>query len=616
MIHRVSPATAAAALLFLGFASPAFAQSESDSEPATESGADQEPASESESGEPESASESESESESGDQESESGDQESESESGDRESESGDQGSEPEEPEPNLGAPAADLEPEPEPEDELDNARTDAQRTAIQEERRDSRYAPSVSLHGEYRLRFNMMSDIPLQTQERTGLPTELGQNYWANQWLRATGKLELGNVFAFHAQLDVADGMIVGDEAQGVSAAELPRDGETAFDGRGLELRWLYGEWRSPIGVFRAGLQPSHWGLGLLANDGTRWSPFGDYRYGNSNIRLLFATRPLGEDTPFTVAIAGDVVYRDPVASLGDGERALQAVLAAFYGDGQTKTIGAYVVYRSQRNEVDALDGESFSDDSLDVWILDLFAQWEFEDPAGGDIELAFEGVHLRGETTLTRSVDNPTHDVRQWMWAAQAGRRGKIVDGFFEAGYTSGDSNTEDSVQRRATMHPDHRIGLILFPELMAWQTARSATLAGSDELSARPSPGSQLLPTDGGVAGATYIFNWWDIRPVDFMNIRLGWLWARATSDVVDPYQQRSQSRSANYLGGDPRARDLGLELDAMVLFTKKLPYDVTLQLGADGGVLFPGKAFDDATGQGMDPVFLGRIRAGLTF
>jgi len=518
--------------------------------------------------------------------------------------------------PNLGAPAADLEPEPEPTDPLEEATSDAERARIEGERRDQRYAPSVSLHGEYRLRFNMMSDIPLQTQERTGLPGELGQNYWANQWLRATGELKLGETFRFSAQLDLADGPIGGDEAAGVSAAELPRDGEEAFDGRGLELRWLYGEWNSPIGVFRAGLQPSHWGLGLIANDGTRAPPFGDYRYGNTNLRLLFATRPLGRDVPFTVALAGDVVYRDPVARLPDGERALQSVLAAFYGDGVSKTIGAYVVYRSQHDEVQGLEGEDLGEDTLRVWIMDLFAQWQWDDPSGGKLEVAFEGAHIRGETTLTRSVERPTHDVRQWLWAAQAGRRGDIVDGFFEVGYTSGDSNTEDDVQRRATFHPDHRIGLILFPELMAWQTARSATLAAAAELSARPSPGSGLLPTDGGVAGATYLFNWWDIRPVDFMNIRLGWLWARATSDVVDPYQQRAQSRSANYLGGDPRARDLGLELDAMVLFTKELPYDVSLQLGADGGVLFPGKAFDDATGRGMDPILMARIRAGLTF
>ena len=527
----------------------------------------------------------------------------------------------EEESPNLGARAADLPAEPvRPEEdqslELRDDMSDAERTAALEMRRDLRYAPEVSLHGEYRLRTTFMSDIPLQTQARTGIPGELGQNIWASQWLRLTGRLELGQVFAFETQVDLADGLLAGDETQGVGAADLPRDGDRAFDGRGVELRWLYGEWKSPIGVFRAGLQPSHWGMGLIANDGTRWSPFGDYRYGNSNLRFLFATRPGGEDVPFTIALAGDLVYRDPVADLTQDQRALQGVLAAFFGDGREKTLGAYVVYRAQRDSVDTLPGEIAREDRLDVWILDLFAQWSLEDPAGGEISLAFEGAHIRGETTLTRSVDRPTHDVRQWLWAAQVGRRGDVVDGFIEVGYTSGDSNTEDSAQRRATMHPDHRIGLILFPEVLAWHSARSATLASSDELSARPAPGSSLLPTNGGVAGATYLFNWWDFRPLDFMNVRVGWLWARATSDVVDPYQQRTQSRSVNYLGGDPRARDLGLELDAMVLFTKKLPYGISLQGGLDGGVFLPGRAFDTAAGERMNPVWLGRLRGRLKF
>ena len=519
--------------------------------------------------------------------------------------------------PNLGAEAADLPVHDEPERlDPDAASNDVERIKILEEQRARRYAPSATIHGEYRLRINALSDIPLQTQARTGFPAELGQNFWGSQWLRATGTLSFGERFKLIGQVDLADGLIVGDETEGVSAAELPRDGERAFDGRGVDLRWLYAEWRTPVGVFRAGLQPSHWGLGLIANDGTRWSPFGDYRYGNSNLRLLFATQPGGERVPFTIAIAGDLVFRDPIATLPNDERALQAVLAAFYGDGKEKTIGAYVVYRSQRNTVDQLPGETLEDDTLNVWVLDLFAQWVFEEPSGGEIVAAFEGAHLRGDTSFTRSLDRDSHDVRQWMWAAQLGRRGDWVDGFFEVGYTSGDSNTEDGAQRRATMHPDHRIGLILFPEVLAWHSARSATLAQSDELSARAAPGSQLLPTNGGVSGATYLFNWWDFRPRDWVDIRFGWIWARATSDIVDPYRQRTQSRSVSWLGGEPRSRDLGLELDAMVLFTKKLPFDIELQAGVDGGVFFPGHAFDDADGNGMDPVFLGRLRGGLSF
>lgn len=479
--------------------------------------------------------------------------------------------------------------------------------------RDARWKPRVGIHGEYRLRFHVMNDLPLHTEERTGFPDRLGQNYWATQWLRLTGELRFGDAFRIVGQIDVADGVVFGEDTQGVTAAEIAREDSSAFARSGFDPRWLYLDWTTPAGVVRAGLQPSHWGLGLLANDGTKEPPFGDYRYGNSNLRLLFATRPFGQGVPFTLALAGDLVYQDPLAELSDGERALQGVIAAFAGDPEDDVIGAYFVRRSQQHDA----GESSTQsETLDVWVLDLFAKATFTEPSGGEMVLAFEGVHIRGDTTFTRTVDRERDDVRQWLWAAQAGRRTDVFDAFLEAGFTSGDSNTEDGVQRRATMHPDHRIGLILFPEVIAWNTARAATLAGADALVGRPSPGSDLLPTNGGVSGATYLFNWYTVRPTKWLDLKAGWIWARATSDIVDPYRQRSQSRSVSYLGGDSGNRDLGLELDASVMFHFDLKNDIRVQIGLEGGVFFPGHAFDDATGNGMDTLGLGRIRAAFMF
>ncbi len=69
-------------------------------------------------------------------------------------------------------------------------------------------------------------------------------------------------------------------------------------------------------------------------------------------------------------------------------------------------------------------------------------------------------------------------------------------------------------------------------------------------------------------------------------------------------------------SYLGGDSSNRDLGLELDASVMFHFDLKNDIRVQIGLEGGVFFPGHAFDDATGRGMDPLGLGRIRAAFMF
>ncbi len=508
-------------------------------------------------------------------------------------------------------------PASEPEAEVAAADASAASTMAQEAAVDDE-APRVraSLHGEYRFRLHLMNDLPLQTQPRAGYPAELGQNLWATNWLRLTGKVELDPTFQLVGQIDLADGVLFGDETVGVDAAARPRDGATAFDRSGIDPRWLYAQWLSPIGMFRVGLQPSHWGLGLLANDGTRQPVFGDYRYGNRNVRLLYLTRPAGRDVPLNLVFAGDLVYDDPIAQLRDGERALQAIVALLYGD-EDKGVGAYIVYRSQRAKTaNGLPLGSPIEEGLDVWVLDLYGRWEWAEPSGGNLFAAFEGLHIRGDTNLTRTTTRERHDVRQWMWAAQLGREGDLIDVVLEAGYTSGDANTEDGVQRRSTMHPDHRIGLILFPEVMAWSTARSATLARNPEFAARPSPGTQLLPTDGGVSNAMYLFNYTKIRPTSWLDLRLGWIWARATSALVDPYRQRAESRSVSYRGGDPRNRDLGVEVDAAVIFHIPLPHEMGIEAGLEGGVFVPGRAWDDAAGNRMNTMGLFRLRAGLAF
>ena len=472
-----------------------------------------------------------------------------------------------------------------------------------------------ALSGEYRFRFHAMSDIALQTQERAGYPDQLGQNVFGTQWLRLTPRIS-GRGVELVGQIDLFDGLVFGDRTRGVDTAELARDEHDAFRAGGVDPRWLYVSWRSPVGLVRAGLQPSHWGLGLLANDGDHEQPFGDYRYGNRNIRVLFATRPFGADVPFNVILAGDLVYADPIARLREDQRAWQAVMAALYGD-EDRGVGAYVVYRHQTS--DARGGGPIPaqiEERLKVWIVDLFARWDFAEPSGGKLFAGFEGAYFHGTANLARTTETPNQDVRQGVFALQVGREGETVDAVLEGGWSSGDANPDDDVQRRATMHPDHRIGLILFPELLAWSTARAANLARSDDLVGRPSPGSDLLPTDGGVSGAAYLFNHYTVRPVDWLDLRAGWVWGRATTDVVDPYRARAESRQVGWRGGDRRSRDLGIEVDASVIAHLSLARELDLEIGLEGGVAVPGRAFDDADGGRMNTIGLLRLRAGLAF
>jgi hypothetical protein len=481
---------------------------------------------------------------------------------------------------------------------------------------------AVAFHGrfrgEYELRMNGLSNIPLRAMPREAGTDSLGQNAWLEQWIRLRAEVGLRPHLRLSAQADVLDGIVVGDTAVGVWPAEWRRDRRLGFGTSdqctrergcerydpGMQLRDLYLEWDTGVGVLRAGQQAFHWGLGIVANDGDHPPPFGDYRYGDLVERVLFATRPFGKRSPLVVAVAGDVVFDDGLFDLRRGDLALQGVLSVFYERGK-RVVGGFVAYR---------DARSALGDVLEVGVVDLHAAWNLPEPSGGEVFAAFEGAYVFGTTSLARTLYRSRDRVEQMLCALQIGRRGPVLDVMVEAGYASGDADVDDGVQRRATFDGDHRIGLILFPEVMAWQTARAAAYAASPELVARAGRGVELVPTNGGVAGAMYLFPQLRVYPSRWLEVRLGAVLARTTAPGVDPVEQRLTSRSVNYRGGDPSFRDLGLELDAALLVTGALSQGVHAVAGVEGGVLFPGQALADETGALMNEVGMVRGRLGL--
>lgn len=491
-------------------------------------------------------------------------------------------------------------------DGADPASQDTEATEEAEETEDEGLAFGARIGGEYRHRFIALSDIPLAPLPRTD-PAEtgqLGQNFFGFQWLRLRGEVSLRPILRLVGETDLLWGVAYGDLAVGTEAAAWPR---TEYGYPGLRLRQLYLEWLTPIGLIRVGQMAFSWGLGIVSNGGNQPPVFGDYWFGDLVRRILFATKPAGEDSPFTIAVAGDWVAWDLIADFDRrGDLAFQALLAAYYEKDQDR-IGAYVVYRDQTNPLD---------DSLDVFIADVYAQLYFDEPSGGRILTAVEAAYVRGTTTIARTVTHPEQEVEHVLAVVQLGRTHPQLDVILEAGYASGDSNPEDALQRRGTIDPDHRVGLILFPEVLNMMSARTATLASSPELFARPARGTELLPTNGGVAGAYYFFPYAIWRPLDWLEARLGAVVAWASTDVVDPFALRARSQAVNFRGGDPTRRDLGFELDGAVLLHGPIAQDVVLSGGVEGGIFAPGHAFDDAGGNRMPPVGMMRLRVGIRY
>jgi hypothetical protein len=170
--------------------------------------------------------------------------------------------------------------------------------------------------------------------------------------------------------------------------------------------------------------------------------------------------------------------------------------------------------------------------------------------------------------------------------------------------------------VTKRFTFDENHHVGLVLFDHVLRWKTARAATIAQDPSIVARAAPGLELLSSNGGVFGAQYVNPRFVIRPRRWVDLKGGVVIAQTTADFVDPYHAGALGSARNYDGGRPDAHDLGVELDAGAAFRIQIDPGSTIQAGFEGGVLFPGHAFDDAAGNKLPNQYLASAQLGLQY
>jgi hypothetical protein len=492
---------------------------------------------------------------------------------------------------------------------------------------------SLAIHGEYQLRYRAMSDLRLQPPIGQPSLNTLGQNQYLYHWFRVGLRLNIFDKLALVGQIDAPRGLIAGDTTQAVDSA---RDSYAAAKWYEIHPRYLYLEYNSPIGVFRLGQQGSYWGMGILANDGDHPSLFGDYRRGALVERVLFATTPMGKDTPLFVAIGGDLVFQDGTANLLDGDRAFQGVAAIGWRTKHAE-IGAYGVVRHQERDKRSIDQYTPFTESLTVGVVDLAGRFDAPLPGTAGTSFVygqFEVATIFGSTSFLRGAYNMPLDptaprqnekVRSFGGAATLGAtkvsgegkdRWGFLTGEIELGYASGDADPSDGTSRRFTFDENHRVGLVLFDQVMRWKTARAATIAADPAIVARAAPGLDLLPSRGGVFGAQYLNPRVVVRPRRWIDVKGGIVVAQSTADFVDPFHFGALGNARNYDGGSSARHDLGVELDAGAAFRIPVEPVSTIQIGAEGGVLFPGHAFDDASGNRLPTQFLANVQLGLQF
>jgi hypothetical protein len=382
----------------------------------------------------------------------------------------------------------------------------------------------------------------------------------------------------------------------------------------------------TPLGLIKAGQMTSHFGLGLIANDGVERESdlFNLKTKGDLVWRFLFATKPLAVFSKeeknsfadnFYLALGADAVFRDENARFFDGDRAYEFLGSIFYRKEETE-IGTYGVYRTQK------DNEKTN---LKVYAFDVFARGE-EEFNNGEIlvHAAGEGAMIRGITTRMYPTTHPgTMDIFSFGFAGEIGMKMKktFLDFTILSGLATGDANTDDDTIYRFRFDPDYRAGMILFDHYLPAMLSQAVKRAKNPEIMGYPPEGIDELSGVPGVENTLYLMPRFIFGEYQGFTAGLQVLFAWSAEKIADPYFSfRAGGEPHNYLGAKTTSYFLGEEFDLSfkykVNLLKSKDNSLDFMIQADGGIFFPGSAFRKENGKNSDAVSLARARISVVF
>jgi hypothetical protein len=381
--------------------------------------------------------------------------------------------------------------------------------------------------------------------------------------------------------------------------------------GNVIEVRRLFGDVLTPVGLFRIGRQPFTEGASVAVNDGDgRRNRFGVSNKGNTVDRILFATKPLeafkpkdlqdpSEQKGMFLVLAYDQLVIDEPQLLGF--QLHDAIVALQYkqpkiGMFRDVELRGYYTYRWDGHfgtNVDAMGGRVVG--------------------RIGDFSGGVDAVGILG---ATEEVSDAFHLITNDPAVSQAIRQlgGRAVvrydrpkwTAYLEADYASGTSDT--SLKGPLTQFhfaEDTNVGLLLFKQVLAYQTAREAAAATALLTSLHaPTIPVESIATKGALTDAIVIFPQADVHPIKNVLLRGGVMFSWAPAGVFDPIATAERRSSGqyqhivvNYNGGVP-GNYYGTELDgrAQWRYLEHFAFDL------EGAVLFPGSALTDEDGHAV--------------
>ena len=374
------------------------------------------------------------------------------------------------------------------------------------------------------------------------------------------------------------------------------------------------------LATLKIGLMNSHWGLGLLANDGNhafdgrRDDYFVLPTTGDRVARAQLILQPWGRQQSLArghfLAFSVDNVIEDNTAIRAQGDNATQEVAALRWHFAKERWAGVYYVHREQTYH-DA------NGPFLRVNVLDAAFDVDYR-KAGTGLRVQAEAAVILGRTNLAPTPDHPEHDVRQAAAVAKArydlGASGLRFE--LDGGWFSGDDNLDDGVLTGFKANPNFQQGLLLFSQVLGFQSGRARITAQNPTITGYPAADLDRLATNGSVTSTITAFPKIGWKATSFLEVYGGALLAFSPTAPVDPFSTRVAGGGVprNYLGQAPSGSLLGTEFDLGVV--AKLPKPsapFVFSLRAEYAVLLPGGVLN-----GMDadsPIHGGRLTLAIT-
>ncbi len=413
---------------------------------------------------------------------------------------------------------------------------------------------------------------------------------------------KLTGSISIKAQIDMLDNVVWGYYPPGDELSVLentPNDygletiGESAPDGalsnlygpngssRNINVKRVWIEIVSFLGKLKIGRTDSHWGMGIFENNGNEYTrsarflsptPFhqewGTSRFGDTRDSILLATKPLGRDKPFVLALRFDVFSEGSVYRPGDDEDRW-SIIPLYMDRERNIYAGAFISYLRQPSS------------DTHIAIFDPYVKMAM--PFHRNLNLEAEATVFLGKTGFMQGNTGELGYRGGDLTVKAVNAVGRIsynlppLKFLTEAGYASPEKNGfEDGELTAIPMDPDFNIALLMFDYASAYF---AGMLVDQKNL---PANLSRLIPSDGAITNALWGRFQMKFAPVDTLSSAVQVVWAQGLEPLLTLYGD-----TLNVRGVTP-AKHYGWELD----WNFKFGLGENLMFDLQMGFLWPGR------------------------